>query len=247
MTQHLYSEPPTDWNLQNEICESFIVAVKKSLLHADILQIIFDFAYHINISKWQAHSLELDQYIEQMLYTEAIQIHLDSSPLQEFITQILFRSQLQFSAKNGCLVDTMYTFNSQHLRASYLKHYTIFTTQTPIPTTPITCKDWNLQNVICETMAIAHTQSTLTHQMVQIICEYAYNIHLPTWKVYANKYDNFMINFHLPVNLSIQDHIQEQINHQKNAPKEFLYEDMDLALAAQYPFYDLDQNYRIYY
>ncbi len=219
----------TDWNFQNLICESIQESVQFSTLHSNLIQIICEFAYNIRITRWSSHAEIFDffvmQRLEQIYQQQIIDKFLEneSKIYQEFSEEIIFASNNQFHANHGCLMSAMYTFNSHQMFQLDATAYT----RSIYATTPV-CRDWNLQHLICQTLHNVHTQSSLNYNIIQIICDYAFNIHLDTWTIYAAKYDQFILKFHTPNNFNLQSHIEEQLINQTYPEREFLTQSLQI-------------------
>ncbi len=221
-----------DWNLLTTICETAFTLSKKSTLHINIIQHIFEIAYNINITHWLTHAYRTDEYIEQQLHFQANQDFLDYVPCAEFQDIINYASSMECDAKNGNLISAMYIFNFNHLRQTRLRKYSIFKFSPQKPRVSYT--DWNLQNIICELMFQSTRYCSLNLYHINLICAFAFDIDLPTWKVYAAKYDQFVMDHHMRHPMSLQDHIEEQLSYTHDIFKEFTNQIIEQVYYTQF-------------
>ncbi len=83
-----------DWNFQHILLDTMWHVSKHSTLDTDIVQVVCEYAFHINLHSWTKHAMQCDQFVMQDIQNEEIQeninefLNFEAFALKEFADQI---------------------------------------------------------------------------------------------------------------------------------------------------------------
>eukprot|EP01084_Bolivina_argentea_P055292 101388_1 len=114
-----------DWNFQHILCDTMWHVSKHSTLDTDIVQVICEYAFHINLHWWTKHAMQCDQFVMQDIHNEEIQetinefLNFEAYQLKEFADQICAETDCTCEYPRGSNCGQVFEENLHNLDAEF--------------------------------------------------------------------------------------------------------------------------------